>query len=182
MALVAETPMSEPVLLKKTRAPHKKKVADPPQAGPSQPAAPAAKKNRKVVTTPEEVEASEEGWLDKFLDMETDDLARLLGEIANRGKVKTAAIKKARTSLPSFSGAKWRPFADSFPDTLDNNLLVQVLTPVYWLPPSTHEVMFETAWHTQDVYQERRRRGGQRQGSELWIRYARKSVCYPFRS
>jgi len=88
MAPVAETPMSEPVLPKKTRASRKKKVADPPQAGPSQPTALAAKKQRK---TAEEVETSvdlEDGWLDKFLTMTTDDLARPLGEIANHGKVK----------------------------------------------------------------------------------------------
>jgi hypothetical protein len=158
MAPVVETPMLDPVLPKKTRASRKKKVADPPQVvGPSQPAALAAKKQRK---TAEEVEALvelEDGWLDKFLTMTTDDLTRLLGEIANRGKVKTSAIKKARTSLPSFSGAKWRPFADTFgfPATFDNNIFEGVSTPVYWLPAPIHEIMFEAAWRTQDVYQER---------------------------
>lgn len=157
MAPVAETPMSEPVLPKKTRASRKKKVADPPQVGPSQPTALAAKKQRK---TAEEVETSvdlEDGWLDKFLTMTTDDLARLLGEIANHGNVKTSAIKKARTSLPSFSGAKWRPFAETFgfPATFDNDLFERVSTPVYWLPAPIHEIMFEAAWCTQDVYQER---------------------------
>jgi hypothetical protein len=86
--------------------------------------------------------------------MTTDDLAMLLGEIANHGKVKTSAIKKARTGLPSFSGTKFLE-TFGFPSTLDNDLFERVSTPVYWLPPSIHEIMFEAAWHTQDVYQER---------------------------
>ena len=117
-------------------------------------------KKRKVVTTAEEVATSvdlEEGWLDKLLELPTDELAKLLGDIANHGKVKTAAIKMARTSLPSFSGAKWIDFAERFglPDRLENNRFERVVTPVYRLPPSVHEIMFEAAWHTQDVYQER---------------------------
>jgi hypothetical protein len=116
-------------------------------------------KKQKVVTA-EEVAASvdlEAGWLQKFLSLPPDELAKLLGEIANQGKIKTAAIKTARTSLPSFSGAKWVDFAERFgisdmhnPDDFD-----QVVTPDYWLPLSFHETMFETAWLTQDVYQER---------------------------
>jgi len=155
--------MSEPDLPKKTYALHKRQASDGssmPQAGPSRPAGPAAKKKRKVVITAAGVAASvklDEGWLAKLLDLPTDDLAKLLGDIANRGKVKTAAIKKARTSVPSFSAATWGPLAESFgfPDTVENNLFEQVLTPVYWLPPYIHEIMFETAWYTQDVYQER---------------------------
>ncbi len=119
-----------------------------------------ANKKQKVVTTAEEVAASvnlEEGWLAKLLDLPPDELAWLLGDIANLGKIKTAAIKKARISIPLFSDAKWSDSAESFglPDTLENNPFEQVVTPVYWLPPSFHEIMFETAWHTQDVYQER---------------------------
>jgi len=65
----------------------------------------------------------EEGWLAKFLELPGDDLAKLLGDIANHGKIKTTTIKKARTSLPSFSGAKWTDFAENFglPDRLENN-------------------------------------------------------------
>jgi hypothetical protein len=116
-------------------------------------------KKRKVVTTPEEVTASvdlEEGWLDKFLELPTDELTKLLADIANHGKIKTAAFKKARTSLPSFS-AKWTDFAEKFglPNRLENNRFERVVTPVYSLPPSVHEIMFEAAWRTQDVYQER---------------------------
>ncbi|KAF8221790.1 hypothetical protein L208DRAFT_1414470, partial [Tricholoma matsutake] len=113
-----------------------------------------------VVTTAEEVAASvnlEEGWLDKLLELPTDELAKLLGDIANHGKVKTAVIKKARTSLPSFSGVKRSDFAERFglPDSLENNRFERVVTPVYRLPPSIHEIMFEAGWRTQDVYQER---------------------------
>jgi len=182
MALVVETPMSEPVLPKKTRASRKKKAADPtPQAGLSQPAALAAKKQRKIA---EEVEASvelEDGRLDKFLTMTTDDLARLLGEIANHGKVKTSAIKKARTGLPSFSGAEWRAFAITFgfPSTLDNDLFERASTPVYWLPPSIHRSCLRQHGVRKMSTRSARCRGGKRQGSELWIRYASKSVCYP---
>ena len=116
-------------------------------------------KKQKAVTTPEEVTALvdlEEGWLDKFLELPTDKLAKLLADIANHGKVKTAAIKKARTSLPSFSGAKWNDFAERFGlhNRLENNRFEQVVTPMYHLPPSIHEIMFEAAWRTQDVYQE----------------------------
>ena len=119
-----------------------------------------ANKRRKVVTTAEEVAASvdlEEGWLDKLLELPKDELAKLLGDIANHGKVKTAAIRMVRTSLPSFSGAKWIDFAERFglPDRLENNRFERVVTPVYRLPPSVHEIMFEAAWHAQDVYQER---------------------------
>jgi hypothetical protein len=158
MAPVVESQTSEPILPKKTRAPRKKEVTDFPQAGPSQSA--AAKKKGKVVTgTTEEVAALvklEEGWLHQLLALSKDDLAKLLADIANHGNIKTAKIKKARTSLPLFSGTKWGPFAESFglPDTLDSCPFEQVSTPVYFLPPSIHETMFQAAWHTQDVYQE----------------------------
>lgn len=181
--VLAGSAETEPIVPKKTRvALHKKKVANPPQAGPSQPA--AAKKQRK---TTEEVEASvklEDGWLDKFLTMTTDNLARLLGEIANHGKVKTSAIKKARTSLPSFSGAKWRPFAETFgfPATLDNDLFEQVSTPVYWLPPSIHEIMFEAAWCTQDVYQERQVQRREEARVRIMDPVCQQNGCYPFQT
>jgi hypothetical protein len=121
----------------------------------------AKQKRQKVVTTAEEVAVSvdlEEGWLDKLLELPIDELTKLLGDIANHGKVKTAAIKMARTSLPSFSSTKWIDFAERFGlhNKLENNQFEQVITPVYHLPPSLHEIMFEAAWHVQDVYQERR--------------------------
>jgi hypothetical protein len=115
-------------------------------------------KRRKV--TVEDTTSSvdlEEGWVTKLLELPGDELAKLLGDIANHGKIKTAAIRKARISLPSFCCEKWTDFAEQFgiPDKLDNNRFEQVVTPIYSLPPSVHELMFEAAWRTQDVYQER---------------------------
>ena len=118
-----------------------------------------ANKRRKVVVPAIDAEAFKfedvAGLvLEKLLELPGEDLAKLLGHIANRGNIKTAAIEKARTSLPSFSDTD---FADNFvfPDTLENNRFERVVTPIYSLPPSVHEIMFEAAWHTQDVYQER---------------------------
>ncbi|KAF8816310.1 hypothetical protein BYT27DRAFT_7277196 [Phlegmacium glaucopus] len=135
-----------------------------------------ANKRQKVVTTAEELAASvdlEEGWLAKFLELPEDDLAKLLSDIANHGNIKTAAITKARTSLPSFSGAKWTDFAEKFglPNKLENTRFEQVTTPVYSLPPSLHEIMFEAAWHTQDVYQERRKQRREMAGVRIMDPY-----------
>ena len=46
-----------------------------------------ANKKRKVVTTVEEVASAEleEGWLAELLELKKDDLAKLLGDIANQG-------------------------------------------------------------------------------------------------
>ena len=98
----------------------------------------------------------EKGWLGKFLELPPEELAKVLADIANQGNVKTSSIKKARTSLPSFSGVKWIDFAEKIGlrNRLDNNQFERVTTPTYWLPPSIHEMMFEVAWRTQDVYQE----------------------------
>ncbi|KAM6499857.1 hypothetical protein JOM56_005365 [Amanita muscaria] len=119
-------------------------------------------KRRKVVTMAKDVTALvdlEEGWLAKFLELPGDKLAKLLGGIANHGKITTSAIKKARTSLPSFSGVKWTSFTEQFglPDSLEENPFERVVTPVYTLPPSVHEIMYEAAWRTQDVYRERQK-------------------------
>jgi hypothetical protein len=40
----------------------------------------------------------EEGWLDKHLELSIDKLTKLLNDIANHNKVKTAAIKMVRTN------------------------------------------------------------------------------------
>lgn len=70
----------------------------------------------------------EEGWLDKLLQLPTDELAKLPGDIANHGKVKTAAIKMARTSLPSFFGEKWTERFGLL-NTLEYNRFERVVTP-----------------------------------------------------
>ena len=111
------------------------------------------RKTNKRQETFEEVAALvdlEEGWLDELLQLPTDELAKVLGEIANHGKIKTADIEMARASL---SGAKW---AERFGlvDKLKDNRFERVVTPMYRLPPSVHQIMFKAALHTQDVYQE----------------------------
>ena len=68
-----------------------------------------ANKRQRVVTPSEEVTVTvnlEEGWLGKFLELPTDELAKLLADIANHGKVKTATIEKARTSLKGYAKKK----------------------------------------------------------------------------
>ena len=144
-----------------------------------------ASKRKKVVTRLEDVAVSvdvEAGWLDKFLELSGDDLAKLLGEIANLGKIKTVAIKKARTNLPSFSGAKWIDFAENFGlhDTLENNQFEQVVTPAYCLPPSVHEIMFEAAWHTQDVYRERQQQRREAARVRIMDPVCHKVIYYAF--
>lgn len=85
----------------------------------------------------------------------------LLGDLANKAHISGAAIKRARTGLPSFSTAKWAALAPG----LGLNKKVEWLRldefaiPVYFLPPSFHESVFERAWRTQDVYQERYSQG-----------------------
>ncbi|KIM72234.1 hypothetical protein PILCRDRAFT_804089 [Piloderma croceum F 1598] len=125
------------------------------------------KGNRRLqIHTVDDVAASvdlEEGWVNKFLELPGDELAKVLGDIANHGKIKTAAIRKARSSLPSFSGPRLTDFAGRFglPNSLENTEFEPVVTPVYNLPPSVHEIMFEAAWHTLDVYQEKHKHMGE---------------------
>ena len=145
-----------------------------------------ASKRRKVVTIPEEAPASVDrnlellellkgfdALIDKVVEfLSTDELAKLLGLVANRGKVKTTTFKMARTKLPSFFGAKWIDFVkgSGFCPTLEDNHCWQfdhVVTPVYRLPPSIHEIMFEEAWHIQDVYRERRVQNSQEARSRI---------------
>jgi hypothetical protein len=126
---------------------------------------PNGKRKREATPTPTPPADSElvEEWLNKFLGLDSssslakDRLVIRLAEIANKADIKTTDIKRARATLPSFSAAKWSTFAEKFgfADDLDNTLFQHVTTPVYSLPPSIHEKMFEAAWRTQDVYQER---------------------------
>lgn len=79
-------------------------------------------------------------------------MVQILALIPNQD-IKTPNIKR------SFSAAKWSDLAKQFgfADSFENNVLVfeSVITPVYNLPPSFHVNMFEMAWRSQDVYQER---------------------------
>jgi hypothetical protein len=115
-------------------------------------------KKRKI-TAVEDMGVSEDVLIDKFLELPADELAKVIVDIAARAKIKISAIQKARTSLPSYSIAnlEWPDFAEKFGlrDCLENNKFEQVVTPVYNLPPSVHEIMFEAAWRTEDVYGDR---------------------------
>lgn len=50
-------------------------------------------------------------WCKAIQQLPRDEIANLLGEIANQANIKTADIKRARTALPSFSGEKWSALA-----------------------------------------------------------------------
>lgn len=91
------------------------------------------------------------------LEKSDEIVVRLICEILNRRKISTDAFAKARINLPSFPGARWsdlvRPF--NLPINPEFQQLAEHVTPMYCLPPPMHETMYETAWHTNDVYQER---------------------------
>ncbi|KIL55332.1 hypothetical protein M378DRAFT_28579 [Amanita muscaria Koide BX008] len=92
-----------------------------------------------------------------FSGLTADELAALLADFANTANLPTAAIKKARVGLPSFSTAKWTEFALQYglPSNVLHLNLEPFTTPKYRLPPSLHETMFENAWRWQDVYREK---------------------------
>jgi hypothetical protein len=49
-----------------------------------------------------------QGWVDRLLDdLSTTQLELILAYIANEAGVSTASFKRLRTTLPSFSKAKW---------------------------------------------------------------------------
>ena len=99
----------------------------------------------------------DKGLVDGLQQLYRDELAALLVHVANVANISTAAFKKTRIELPSFSVAKWSDFAGQF--GLAQNILQLKLepftTPRYRLPLSLHETMFENAWRWQDVYREK---------------------------
>ena len=100
------------------------------------------------------------GLVKGLLDLNCDELAAVMAEIANQAEIPTATIKKTRADLPSFSTMKWSHFALQFglplnPMHIHYTMLQSFKTPRYRLPPSLHKVMFENGWHWQDVYRER---------------------------
>ena len=90
------------------------------------------------------------------LELTKDELAALLGDLANHASLPTSAFKKARVDLPSFSKAKWSDFALEYglPQVTSSLSLETFTTPKYRLPPSLHETMLQNAWRWQDVYRE----------------------------
>ena len=117
------------------------------------------KRSRDIDIDVDDVIASmnlDRGLLAAFKELTEDELAALLGELANRARLPTSAFKRARVDLTSFSKAKWSYFAPHYGLTeqfltLNINLFT---TPRYRLPPSLHETMLRNAWHWQDVYGE----------------------------
>ena len=96
------------------------------------------------------------GMVDGLLDLTRDELAAVLGHIANKGDIPTATFKMARTTLPSFSLVKWTNFASQFglPTNPEKVNFAPYSTPRCRLPPSFQKTMFQNAWHWQDVYRE----------------------------
>src|ERR1700735_1362397 len=73
-----------------------------------------------------------------LLELTADELAALLADFANSANLPTAALKKARVDLPSFSVVKWSEFAKEFglPDNASHLGLALFKTPRYRLSPS----------------------------------------------
>lgn len=95
--------------------------------------------------------------IDEILELNRDECAAVLGYIADKAEISMTSLKKARTRLPSFSGANWANFALQYGLHKDASMLVlePFSTPRYCLPPSMHVTMFENAWRWQDVYREK---------------------------
>ena len=98
----------------------------------------------------------EDGWLPALLSIDAEHLALIIGYMANSASISSSAIKKARTSLTSFSDAKWKDFATRYflaksPAFLE---LKKFPIPVYRLPQSFHKPIMETAWRTLDAFRE----------------------------
>ena len=99
----------------------------------------------------------DKGLIDGLQQLDRDELVAVLAHVANVASISTAAFKKTRIELPSFSVAKWSDFAKQFglPQNVWNLKLEPFTTPRYRLPPSFHEAIFQNAWRWQDVYREK---------------------------
>jgi hypothetical protein len=99
----------------------------------------------------------DKGLIDGLQELDRDELAAVLAHVANVANISTAAFKKTRIELPSFSVTKWSDFAKQFGllQNVSKLGLEPFTTPRYHLPPSFHEAMFENAWRWQDVYREK---------------------------
>jgi hypothetical protein len=114
------------------------------------------KANEAAIATSIENLDLPDGWIQKLLAL-GPDLAYVLGTLANEGRISASQIKKARTSLPSFSPAQWSELAPSFDLPIDLSMVLfgSFSIDAVLLPPSFHETIAKMAWHIQDVYQER---------------------------
>lgn len=117
------------------------------------------KRSRDIDIDVDDVIASmnlDRGLLAAFKELPEDELAALLGELANRARLSTSAFKKARLDFTSFSQAKWSNFARQYGlrELTSTLTLGTFTTPRYRLPPSLHDTMLQNAWRWQDVYRE----------------------------
>lgn len=89
----------------------------------------------------------EEGWMQKLLEVDDEELALIIGDLANQSNLTNKSIKKARTTLPSFCTEKWADFARRVDLPTDPEYLGLEFfkTPVYQLPPSFHEAVVENS-------------------------------------
>jgi hypothetical protein len=112
--------------------------------------------NSDVETAIHAAGIKDDDWIQKLLEVDKEHLILIIGLIVNKGNIDNSRIKKARIELPSFSAAKWTDFAAraGLPESPQYLELDDYETPVYQLPPSFHESVFENSWRTQDVYQE----------------------------
>lgn len=100
---------------------------------------------------------TDKGLRAAFAELTHDELAVVLGDLANSANLPNAAFKTARLDLPSFSTAKWSEFAEQY--GLHNDVsylnLESFKTARYRLPPSFHQALSGNAWRSQDVYREK---------------------------
>ncbi len=103
------------------------------------------------------VESEDNGLMDRLLQLDRDELTKLLAHISNEASITTATINAAKTDLSSFSTTKWAKFAKTFglPEDPSYLELEHFSTPRYRLPLSFQVSMFENAWHWHDVYGEK---------------------------
>ncbi|KAF8718635.1 hypothetical protein AX14_011683 [Amanita brunnescens Koide BX004] len=103
------------------------------------------------------VESEDNGLTDRLLQVDRDELTKLLAHISNEASITTAMIKAAKTELSSFSTTKWSKFAKThgLPENPSDLRLERFSTPRYRLPLSLQASMFENAWRWNDVYGEK---------------------------
>jgi hypothetical protein len=118
------------------------------------------KRARTEDDTPGPVSTIPTNILDTLRNLSSDDQAKLIAGLSEELGVTDRAIKKARHTLPSFSGAKWDTFAGTYglPQTMPSLKTARFhrhKTPTAYLPPSFHASVFKQAWRAMDVYQDR---------------------------
>ncbi|KAI0282488.1 hypothetical protein BGY98DRAFT_912213 [Russula aff. rugulosa BPL654] len=99
---------------------------------------------------------NDDDWLQKLLEVDEEQLILIISYLVNKSNIDNKSLKRVRIELPSFSTAKWAEFAAQagLPKNPSFLQFKYFGTPVYQLPPSFHNAVFENSWRTQDVYQE----------------------------